>query len=203
MRDPTHRAPSDGSRCGRQARLFAVACCLDAASSAGAADIERADLHFSNGAYRYLFSATLTASEHAVRAVVTDFDRLGRLNDDIVASRVIARYSDSRLKRQLLLKHCLLVFCFDLDFVELVEILPNGDIETRIVPEESSFHRGTSVWRIAAVDATHTRVTLEADQAPRFFIPPLIGPLVIKGSFLREVTETLQKLEQAAGAPVP
>lgn len=199
MRAPERRAQVHGRR--RRGTLLAAACALGAA--AGAAEVERADLHFANGAYRYLFSATLAAEEKAVRAVVADFDRLGRLNDDIITSRVIARYSDTQLKRQLLLKHCLLVFCFNLDFVELVEILPNGDIETRIVPEESSFHRGTSVWRIAAVDSTHTRVTLEADQAPRFFIPPIIGPLVIKGSFLREVNETLQKLEAAARAPVP
>jgi hypothetical protein len=203
MQNPRRRAPNQLGHHGRRCAVLVAACCLDAASGAGATAIERAELHFANGSYRYLFSASLAADAQSVRAVVSDFERLGRLNDDIVVSRVIERYSDTRLKRQLLLKQCLLVFCFDINFIELVDILPNGDIETRIVPEESSFHRGTAVWRIVAVDATHTRVTLEADQAPRFFIPPIIGPLVIKSTFLREVTETLQKLESTAGAPAP
>ncbi len=190
--------------CGaRRGTRVGIAWAFAALSSlAMAANLERAEIRFSNGAYRYFFAATLNANADAVRAVVGDFERLARLNDDIITSHVLARYDEHRLKRRLLLKHCLLVFCFDLDFVEQVEILPNGDIETHIIPAESTFIRGESVWRISALDATHTRVTLEADQEPRFWIPPLIGPLIIKSSFIAEVTETINKLEQAAGAPI-
>ncbi len=180
-----------------------VACALAALSSlATAADIERAEIHFSNGGYRYFLAATLNANADAVRAVVSDFERLARLNDDIITSHLLARYDEHRLKRRLLLKHCLLVFCFDLNFVEQVEILPNGDIETHIIPAESTFNRGESVWRISAVDATHTRVTLEADQEPKFWIPPMVGPLIVKSSFIAEVTETINKIEQLASAHV-
>jgi hypothetical protein len=54
------------------------------------------------------------------------------------------------------------------------------------------------VWRIAALDAHHARVSLEADQAPKFWIPPVIGSLVIQRSFVAEVTETITKLERLA-----
>lgn len=167
-----------------------------------AAEIERTDIWFANGAYRYLFAATLDADAEAVRAVVSDFNHLARLNDDIITSRLLERYDERHAKRRLLLKHCLLVFCFDLDFVERVEVLPNGDIETFIIPEESTFERGTSVWRIAAAGPGRTRVSLEADQAPNFWIPPLIGPMVIKSSFITEVTETMLKLEKLANEHV-
>lgn len=169
---------------------------------ADAADIERTDIWFSNGEYRYFFAATLNANAADVRAIVADFDRLARLNDDIITSRLLERYDENRLKRRLLLKHCLLVFCFDLDFVENVEILPNGDIETILIPEESSFRHGTSVWRITALDEQHTRVSLEAHQAPKFWIPPVIGPLVVQSSFVAEVTETVSKLERLANEHV-
>jgi len=166
------------------------------------ADLERTEIWFTNGAYRYFFSATLDADADAVRRVVSDFDRMARLNDDIVESRLLERYDAHTLKRRLRLEHCLLFFCFEINFVERVEILPNGDIETIIIPSESTFHRGTAVWRIAALDAGRTRVSLEADQAPKFWIPPVVGPLVIKNSFIAEVTETVARIERFANEPV-
>lgn len=190
---------SAGARRRRTLFGFAFALCAALPALATAAEIERAEIRFRDGAYRYYFAATLNANIEAVRAVVGDYERLARLNDDIITSHLIERYDEHRLKRRLLVKHCLLVFCFNLDFVERVETLPNGDIETHIIPEESNFHRGASVWRITALDADHTRVTLEADQEPKFWIPPVIGPLIIKGSFVAEVTETLNKLERLAG----
>jgi len=169
---------------------------------AAAVEIERTEIWFADGAYRYLFAATLHASVEDVRAVVSDFNHLARLNDDIITSRLLEQYDSHHVKRRLLVKHCLLVFCFDLDFVERVEVLPNGDIETFIIPEESSFHHGTSVWRISALDDQRTRVSLEAHQSPKFWIPPVIGPLVIKRSFISEVNETLGKIERFANEHV-
>ncbi len=167
-----------------------------------AATLEQADIRISHGAYHYRFVAHLTAPVANVRAVAGDFERLARLNDDIVTSHLIERYDAQTLKRRLLLKHCLLIFCFDLDFVEHVDLLPNGDIATRIIPEESSFHYGNTVWRIEAIDDTHTRVMVEADQKPKFWIPPVIGSLLIERSFRNEATETVRNLETYANAIV-
>jgi hypothetical protein len=176
---------------------------LLASSASQAATIERTDLHFSGRTYHYLFSARIAASPTAIRAVVSDIDRLARLNDSIITSQILARESDTKIKRRLLIKHCVLVFCFDIDFVETLEILPSGDIATRIIPEEGNFERGEAIWRIEAISETETRVTMEADQEPDFWIPPLIGPMLIKRSFIKEVTETLDNLERIANAPTP
>jgi hypothetical protein len=175
---------------------------LFAAVPTHAATIERTDLIFKGRAYHYLFSARLAATPSAVRAVVSDIERLARLNDDIVTSQILVRESEHKLKRRLLIKHCILVFCFDIDFVEWLEVLPSGDIATHIVPGEGNLKRGEAIWRIEALSDTETRVTMEADQEPDFWIPPLVGPLLIKHSFIKEVSETLNKLETLANAPV-
>ncbi len=175
---------------------------LAATSMLDAATLDRTELNFKGRAYHYLFSAHLRANPAAVRAIVSDIERLARLNDDIVTSQILSRESDQILTRRLLLKHCILLFCFDIDFIEELEILPSGDIATRIIPGQGNFERGETIWRIEAISDTETRVTMEADQKPDFWIPPLIGPLLIKNSFVDEVTETLNKLESLANAPV-
>lgn len=96
------------------------------------------------------------------------------------------------------LNHCVLVFCFDLYFVENVEELGDGTITTTVIPAESNFRAGYSTWRIDAISATVTRISVEAEQQPDFWIPPLIGPLVFKRAFMKEVRETGIKIEREA-----
>ena len=169
--------------------------------TAHAATVKRADITFSGRAYHYRFDSEIVANVARVKAVVADINQLARLNDDIITSQLLERYDAHSFKRRLLLKHCILVFCFDLNFVERVEVLPSGDITTHIIPGESNFRRGDTIWRIVELDAQRTLVTMEADQEPDFWIPPIIGPLLIKHSFVREVAETVDKLERLANAP--
>lgn len=171
-------------------------------AAVGASETERAEIRFSGNTYEYTFIALLTGSSAAVRAVVTDYDNLRRINDGIIESRVLERYDNGDLKRVLRLKHCILVVCFDMNFVENVHESP-GRIVTTVIPTESNFADGTAEWLIEAVDAAHTRISVSARQSPTFWIPPVIGPLMIRHVFLREVKETCANIERIVSAGPP
>jgi hypothetical protein len=179
-------------------RVIALAVML-AAATAGAGQTERAEMHFHDGSYEYTFTALLEGSSAAVHAIVTDYDNLGRINDDIVESRVLERYPGGGVKRVLRLTPCLLLFCFNLHFVESVRETP-GRIVTTVIPAESNFADGRSEWRIEAIDAGRTRISVNARQTPTFWIPPVIGPLLLRHVFLREVRETCTNIERLASA---
>ncbi len=164
-----------------------------------AADTERAEISFQGRTYQYTFIARVKGSAQEVHAVVTDFDNMKRINDDIVESRVLHRYDNGELKRLLKLRHCILVFCFDMDFVERVREAP-GHVTTTMVPEESTFLDGTASWQIEALDAAHTRISVSARQTPRFWIPPVLGPLILKKVFMSEVAETCANIERIVNA---
>jgi hypothetical protein len=170
--------------------LFAV--------TALASEVERAEITFARGAYTYHFEVLIEASADKVLAVVTDYDNLEILSDDVVEANIIKRYNDKVLKRRLWLHHCLLVFCFDLYFIENVEHLDNGEIVTTVIPGESNFSRGRSVWRVEAVSDHQTRISVEAEQDPDFWIPPVIGPIIFKRAFIKEVHKTAVNIERAA-----
>ena len=88
---------------------------------------------------------------------------------------------------------------FDLDFVERVHESAD-DIVTTIIPAESTFTDGVARWHIETVDPNHTRVSVSAEQTPRFWIPPVIGPMMLKRVFLAEVAETCANIERIAQA---
>ena len=171
--------------------FLAAQCC----AFLSAAQTERAEISFEGRTYQYLFIARMKGDIDAVHAVVTDFDRMQRINDDIVASRVLARYDNGEVKRLLKLRHCILMFCFDMDFVERVREAA-GHITTTIVPEESTFFDGTAHWQLEALPGGYTRVSVSARQSPRFWIPPVLGPIILKRVFMREVAETCANIER-------
>lgn len=164
----------------------------------GASEVRESTIHFEGRTYHYRFAVDIDAPLEAVRAVVTDYDNLQRINNDVMQSLVLERYDERRLKRRMWINHCLLVFCFDLYFVENVDLLDDGRIRTTIIPAESNFRSGQSVWRLEALGDSLTRISVEANQTPDFWIPPVIGPLVFKRAFFNEVRETGRNIEREA-----
>lgn len=170
---------------------------LTLCDAALAAVTEKADLSFSGATYSYTFVAVVEGSAADVHAIATDYEHTAQLNDDVVESRVLAREGEHELTRLLRLEQCILLVCFDLIFVETVTETADRIITT-IVPGASTFTEGSAAWHIEAVDATHTRITVSAIQTPNFWIPPVLGPLVLKRVFLKEVAETCASIERLA-----
>lgn len=169
------------------------------ATGVHASQTERAELSFSGSTYNYTFVAVVNGDAEMIRAVVTDYDQMQRLNDDVVESRVIERYSASELKRLLRVKQCILFFCFDITFVEHVTETAERIITT-IVPQESTFSEGEASWLIEPIAGNRTRITVNAIQTPEFWIPPVLGPLILKREFLSEVAETCANIERIVQA---
>lgn len=178
--------------------------CLQPAATAAPRAVETVDFHFAHNTFRYRYATLLTAPYDGVAAVLTDFERLHRLNDGIQASAVLEHYADGSVKRRLDVRQCVLMFCFDVVLVERVSVAP-GRIEADIVPDEGSFEHGHMVWHYAARDPRHTRITFSAEQKLAFWIPPVIGPYILKRTFLAEVRATCARLEALArgGASAP
>ena len=174
---------------------LAVAALILLSATATAVETERAEIEFDHGTYSYTFIFVIDGATDAVRAIVTDYDRLHRINAHIVESRVIERYSAHSLKRVLRLRRCILFFCFDLNFVETVEESPEK-IVTTIVPEESTFEDGVAEWRIESVEGVRTRMSVSARQTPTFWIPPVIGPFILKPVLLKEMRASCANIER-------
>ena len=107
-------------------------------------------------------------------------------------------YADGAHKRKLLVEQCILVFCFDLHFIEKVEAIGRQEFLATIIPEESNFRRGTARWQLEPLGTQRTRLRVMAEQEPDFWIPPVIGPAIIKRVFRKEIEETTKNIEFAA-----
>ena len=86
---------------------FGFALCV---APLNAAELSSSQFQFVGKTYSYEFTVTIEAPLEATRAVVTDYDNIKQINDDVIDSRVLETYEDGSLKRKLWLEQCLLIF---------------------------------------------------------------------------------------------
>jgi len=110
---------------------------------------------------------------------------------------VIEQFDAHNLTRFLRVERCILSFCFDLIFVEQIEQQPY-QLTSTIVAQQSTFIDGVTEWSLEAVDAHRTRLSLEASQTPDFWIPPVIGPAVLKRVLFHDLDATCERIEALA-----
>jgi hypothetical protein len=96
----------------------------------------------------------------------------------------------------------MLFFCKTIQHTKDVVIHSNGDIVTTMVPEHSDFSSGWERWRFRA-EHNKTRLIYHAVLEPTFYVPPLIGPWILKSTLSRTLTVTANRLEAIAKPVTP
>jgi len=158
-------------------------------------EIHHIDVQYKRGVYKLEFDATINADHESVYAVVTDYDNLDRLSAALVDSALISSPEDQTKRRRLVMKACVLIFCFKAKMVEKIEEIGKEIILMTIIPEESDFRSGNTEWRLTSINEEQSRIQFKSTEEPDFWIPPLIGPMILKRKLIREAKETLKQIE--------
>jgi Polyketide cyclase / dehydrase and lipid transport len=168
-----------------------------ATPAARAAVIADADVKQNGDHYRVTFDVRVDAPLSKVRALLTDFAHLDRLSDTIIDDRVLdAGPGGTRLR--LAFRACVLVvFCRTILKTSDVRTDDRGDILFTIVPAESDFGAGSETWHFEG-DGAATQLQYRADFAPTFFVPPVIGPWLMKRRIVNELETTVVRIETLA-----
>ena len=166
-------------------------------ADAGAVDIRSLSATSEHGIYILEFNAFIKADFITVRRIATDYDQLHRLSDAIIASRVLPGNEPGTVRRELVTETCRLLFCFEATLVEDVETTGQVLITTLIVPEQSDFSYGRSYWHLSP-ESGGTVLDFKSIMEPAFWIPPFIGPWLIRKQMRDEVQEIIINIEKQA-----
>lgn len=177
-------------------RRAAIALCLLPALPALANETVQASASHEHGSYHLQLEAEIEADFARVYALVTDFDHMSRLNPAILESAALAAPDGER--RRFRLRSCILFYCLKARVTERIERVGGEVIIATVVPEESDFSAGRSEWRLTPVAAGRTRIRLETEVTPSFWVPPLIGPWLIQRKLQEEGRATVRRIEELA-----
>ena len=177
--------------------FFFLAIGLLAPANASGATILHALAKHQQGRYVLTFEVVLDAELDKVWQIMTDYEHIPQVSRSIVESRIIERVSENLHRVGIRSKACILFFCQTVKKVDDVQTSPKSDIVIVSDPAQSDFSYSVERWRLVA-EGSKTRLSYSAEMVPNFFIPPVIGPWLVKSFLIEEIKATAMQLEALA-----
>lgn len=184
---------SRASRWQRGILVLAVLLVLPARHCHGG-QVLQARVEYRHGHYLLHLDMRIHAKYADVYRTLLDFQQLPQINDSIKSAQEL--WHRGRVHRvRIVAKGCIWIFCRTIKQAVTLTELDNGYLRSVTDPQHSDLHYGFTMWHIIDEGKT-TRVTYNADFVPAFWVPPLIGPVILKHQFLREGQKTINGIER-------
>jgi len=179
-------------------RLVWVLLCLALAwRTAEAARIDRLDVEREGDAYRVVMDATIDAPTPAVWAVLTDLAHLGKLSPAFREVKLLDGGPAGTERVRTLTRFCALFICRNINQVQDFSRPGPRRLHALVDPAVSDLREGEADWRLRA-QGGGARLLFESRIVPRFWVPPLIGPWMIRRSLAEQAQVVLASLERIA-----
>lgn len=148
------------------------------------------------GVYKASIEMQIKAPVDKVYALLTDFNYLSRLSDNITDSELVEE-DPPEYTVHVETHNCVLFFCKDLKQTQEVLEFDNGYISVEDIKDKSDFVFANTLWHIRAFEEG-TRVNFRTEMEPDFWLPPILGPWLFKNKMIEETQIMIERLEQLA-----
>lgn len=135
------------------------------------------------------------ASRELCYSVLADFDRLAEFIPGMVSSRIVSE-PGAPLRLRQVGRTSVGFIDRDIDVTLAVQVHPPGQIDFERVAGNLRQMRGR--WRVDG-DASACTIHYEARIEPAFWVPPLIGPLLVRQQVVRQVDGLAAEIARRAG----
>ena len=167
------------------------------ASPIAAAEAVTVEVTHEDGVYHVTIDALLDAPPDAVFAVLTDYPRWAEVNDLIKESVVLEGDDPAQQLVRTVAEGCVLGFCKRFAQVQWMRASDDWRIRADVVPHMSDLRSGWADTKLSR-SGSATLFQYEMSLEPDFWIPPLIGPMMIKRKLRKQAIETAEAVELAA-----
>lgn len=143
--------------------------------------------------YQLFVTAHIEAPPQQVWRSITDYTRLAVINPAFESSAVLRQDADSARVRTRI-RVCILVFCKSVVQVQDLSYPRPLDIKATMVPGAGDFRAGVAHWSLLP-SGSGTRLQFHEWFVPDFWVPPVIGPWLIRHKLVQEVEVTMAHIE--------
>lgn len=158
------------------------------------------DVEREQGVYHVYLEMQLAAPKARLLAVLTDYHAIPRLNPSVSYSAVLPAREAGVTRVLTRLQDCVLFFCRTVERVEGIRVFADGDLEAVTEPQAGAFKAAQAYWRIRA-NAQGSRLIYCARLQPDFWLPPVLGPGIIRSRLRQNLLSSVTRLEYYAQFP--
>jgi hypothetical protein len=167
------------------------------APAAQGSDVDQINVSYTDGEYRVTVDTLLNASPDVVFDILTDYDSWPHLSSLIVESQVEESTGPANHRVRTRSRGCVLAFCKTIDQVQHVSTSGGWHIEAEVLPYQGDLRSGWARTELIP-EGGATRFRYEMSLVPDFWIPPIIGPAIIRHKLREEAIETARIVEALA-----
>jgi hypothetical protein len=145
----------------------------------------------------------IDAPAPAVFRALQDYAAMARYNPDLRGVRVEPTPIPDRMRLFTTIHTCVLIFCKTMHQEQIMTATASADggtLDAELLPTGGDFKRGRGVWvvRPCATGRGLTCVDVRIELVPAFWVPPAIGPWMIRRKMAEEAHRTGDGLERTA-----
>ena len=164
------------------------------APCAHSAEILSIHVDSEDGNYTMTSEAWFDASVEQIYEVYRYWDYATQFSSAIVEAHDLESDEQGRPQFYIRNKGCVLFFCHSFERRGYIESEKNIAVRAFADPLRSDFHLSNESWGFAAQDGG-TVVTYDLSMRPKFWIPPGIGPYLIKRKLKRNGGQAVDRIE--------
>lgn len=187
----------------QQVRWFLLPCLGMLGPLLPAAEVQQVDVHHEAKQYRLHVVSRTEVPPEAVWALLVDYKHLDRLHPLVRESTLLESTPDGVARVSVQMHPCVFVFCLDLTQIVAFRAIATGHLVADFDQKGGDFRRGRLRWRLRSDPRGGTRLVFDAELEPSFWIPPLIGPWILKRALRNTATELVGNLERLSEAHRP
>ena len=193
-----------GARVFARALPLLVACAAFASLPHGgaAADLRQISVERVEGRYHLSSEAWFAAAPADMYRVLTDYDLFELFSSAFVETRNMHQDEQGRPRFFTRMQGCILLFCKTVIREGYLLLKPQVEIVAVALPEASDFRYSRERWRFKA-EGQGTLLRYDFEMEPAFWVPPVIGPFIIKRTLRADGAEAIDRIEAVAQGRTP
>ena len=145
----------------------------------------------------------IDAPPPAVFRALQDYSAMMRYNADLRAVRVQPTGKPGQVRLFTAVHTCVLIFCKTMHQEQIMTAVADahgGVLEAELLPHGGDFNAGRARWTVRSCPRPRSMTCLDAriELVPAFWVPPVIGPWVLRRTMTEEADRTSAGLEIVA-----
>lgn len=162
-----------------------------------AGSVEEVEVRHHRGEYHLQVLASIAVPPAELMTLLTDYERVGKANAAIKSVTVLPAPTEGVTRLAATLEVCVWFYCRLLRQTQDMRLPAENHLTATIIPEFSDYKSGSASWMLAP-ERQGSALTFAVAIEPDFWVPPLIGPLLIKRKMREEAIETVTGIELLA-----
>lgn len=170
---------------------------LGVAQFTAAAEMRSVNVQYDDGRYSLVSVAWFDAGIDETFDVFRTWDYSTQFSSAVVEARDLDPDSSGRPGYYVVNRGCILFFCKSMKRQGYIEVKHNRDLRAVADPRVSDFRLFEEVWEFVE-EGGGTRVRYSLQMEPDFWVPPAIGPYLIKRKLKHDGGDALNRIEAIA-----